>query len=195
MFCRYCGSQILEDSLFCAKCGKRLGRKTHPRVEEVVARYRLNTPYPYFGLLLALCLVWVVTTRRPSFDYSQTRWSIEMDRKQDTPADNIYRESLSIVVENTGKTPLHGIPIELHAVIEPQKMADVVAVFPGDRELLIEGVLPRSVALVLSDAIAAGAKRRYVMDEIVQTQAPFKVTLKVIQDNSRVVLADHTFER
>src|SRR4051812_19186145 len=115
MFCRFCGTQIPPDSLFCAKCGRRLGRKVHPRIEEIVARYRLNTPYPYFGLLLLLCVVWVVTARKPAFDYSQTKWSIEMDRKLDTPADNMYRESLSIVVENTGTKPLLGIPIELHA--------------------------------------------------------------------------------
>jgi len=196
MFCRYCGAQILEDSLFCAKCGKRLGnRKANPRVEEIVARYRLNTPYPYFGLLLFLCAIWVATTHKPAFDYSQTKWSIEMDRKMDTPAENMFRESLSIVVENTGSKPLNGIPIELHAVIEPQKMAEVVAVFPSDRETLIEAGKSRPVAIVLSDAIAAGAKRRYVMDEIIQTQAPFKVTLQVVQDNAKVVLADHIFER
>ena len=195
MFCRYCGAQILEDSLFCAKCGKRLGRKSNPRIEELVARYRLNTPYPYFGLLLALSLTWVLSTRKPAFDYSQTKWSIEMDRKMDTPADNMFRESLSIVVENTGSKTLHGIPIELHAVIEPQKMADVVAVFPGDRELLIEKGKSRPVSIMLSDAVAAGGKRRYVLDEIVQSEAPFKVTLQVVQDNARVVLADHVFER
>jgi len=196
MFCRFCGAQILEDSQFCAKCGKRLGfRKANPRVEEIIARYRLNTPYPYFALLLVLCAVWVVTARRPAFDYSQTKWSIELDRKMDTPAENTFRESLSIVVENTGSKPLNGIPIELHAAIEPEKMADVVAVFPADRESLIEKGKARAVSIVLSDAIAAGAKRRYVMDEIVQTQAPFKVTLQVRKDDSKAVLTDHVLER
>src|SRR4029453_5081466 len=54
MFCRYCGAHILEDSLFCAKCGKNLGRSTHPRIEKLVHVLRLNTPYPYFGILLIL---------------------------------------------------------------------------------------------------------------------------------------------
>jgi hypothetical protein len=197
MFCRYlrradsCRQSVLRESVASA-----LDERLIQRVEEVVARYRLNTPYPYFGLLLAFCLgvggddtsAVSLTTRKPG---GASKWIANRTPRPTT----LIGESLSIVVENTGKTPLHGIPIELHAVIEPQKMADVVAVFPGDRELLIEGGQSRSVALVLSDAIAAGAKRRYVMDEIVQTQAPFKVTLKVIQDNSRVVLADHTFER
>src|SRR5206468_3697794 len=30
MFCRYCGSHIPDDSLFCAKCGKRLGPREIP---------------------------------------------------------------------------------------------------------------------------------------------------------------------
>ena len=31
MFCRYCGSHIPDDSLFCAKCGRRLGPRENPR--------------------------------------------------------------------------------------------------------------------------------------------------------------------
>ena len=37
MFCRYCGSHIADDSLFCAKCGKRLGVRENPRVARIVA--------------------------------------------------------------------------------------------------------------------------------------------------------------
>ena len=195
MFCRYCGAHILEDSQFCAKCGKRLGRSAHPRIEKIVTRFRLNTPYPYFAILLVLCVVWAATPHTSTFDYSKIKWSIEMDRKLDVSADNLYRESLSLVVENTGTTPIRSIPIEVHARIEPPKTADVLAAFPGDREMVIAGGRPRPIVVVLTDTIAAGAKRRYALDENVQAQAPFKVTMDVLQADAKTVLASYVFER
>jgi zinc-ribbon domain len=195
MFCRFCGAHILEDSLFCAKCGKRLGRSGNPRIEKAVKVFRLNTPYPYFGLLLVLVASWILFHPKSRFDYSQTKWSIEMDRKLDVPDDNLFRESLSLVVENTGSKSIRGIPIEVHARIEPQKLADVVAAFPGDREMVIQRGKPQPVGVVLSDAIAGGAKRRYSFDESVQAIAPFKVTIEVLQDDARTVLANYVLER
>jgi hypothetical protein len=195
MFCRYCGAHILEDSLFCAKCGKRLGRRANPRLEKLVTVLHLNTPYPYFGILLLMAVVWAVTPHRSSFDYSQTKWSIEMDRKLDVPDDNLYRESLSVVVENTGKTALRYIPVEVHARIEPQKTADVMIAFPGDRESIIEGGKPRPVVVVLTDSTAAGAKRRYALDANVTAARPFKVTLDVLQDDGKTLLASYVLER
>jgi len=195
MFCRYCGAHILEDSLFCAKCGKRLGRSAHPRLEKFVTKYRLNTPYPYFALLLLVAIVWAAIPHKTTFDYSKIKWSIEMDRKLDVSEDNLYRESLSLVVENTGTTPIRGIPIEVHARIEPSKTADVLAAFPGDREMVIAGGKPRPIAVVLSDTIAAGAKRRYALDENVQAQPPFKVTMDVLQVDAKTLLASYVLER
>jgi hypothetical protein len=195
MFCRYCGAHILEDSLFCAKCGKRLGRRANPRIEKLVAVLRLNTPYPYFGILLLLVASWIVFHPKTTFDYSHTKWSIEMDRKFDVPDDNLFRESLSLVVENTGAKPIRGIPIEVHARIEPGKVADVTAEFSRDRELILAAGKPQPVAIVLSDAIAGGAKRRYSFDGSVQAAAPFKVTFEVLQDDARTVLANYVLER
>lgn len=195
MFCRFCGAHILEDSQFCAKCGKRLGRSAHPRIEKYAKVLRLHTPYPYFGILVALCVAWALTPHKPTFDYSKTKWSFEMDRKLDVPKDGLFRESLSLVVENTGTMPIRGIPIEVHAQIEPPKTADVVASFPGDREMVIEGGKPRPVAIVLSDSIAAGAKRRYSLDASVQAAVPFKVTVQVLQNDAQTVLANYVLER
>lgn len=195
MFCRYCGARIAEDSLFCARCGKRLGGSKHPRIEKWVQKLRLNTPYPYFGLLLLLVVAWIATTPKSGFDYSGLKWSIEMDRKLDTPEENTFHDGLSLVVENTRAGTVKGIPIELRAHIEPAMKADVTASFPGDRELVIQAGKPMPVAVVFSDSIVAGGKRRYSLDESVQGTPPFKVTLEVLQDDAKTVLASYVLER
>ena len=58
MFCRYCGSYIVAVRLFCAKCGKRLGARENPRLNKIVHKLRLKTPYPYFALLVTLFIAW-----------------------------------------------------------------------------------------------------------------------------------------
>ena len=195
MFCRYCGAHIQEDSLFCAKCGKRLGQRSNPTFEKLASVLRLNTPYPYAILLFSLVASYFLLQPKKTFDYSQTKWSIEMDRKLDVPDDNLFRDSLSLVVENTGKTSIKGIPIELQARIDPAKMADVKAAFPGDQELLIKAGKPQPVDIVLNDAIPAGSKRRYVLDGSVQAIPPFKVTFLVLKDDTKTILTSYVLER
>ncbi|MBI4472813.1 MAG: zinc-ribbon domain-containing protein, partial [Acidobacteria bacterium] len=70
MFCRYCGSHIADDSLFCAKCGKRLGKRANPRLEKIVQTLRLKTPYPYFAVLLLVFVGWTIAARKSHADYS-----------------------------------------------------------------------------------------------------------------------------
>jgi hypothetical protein len=195
MFCRFCGVHLPDDSLFCAKCGKRLGRNAHPALAKWVAFLRLRTPYPYFGVLIALGVAWAISNGNPHFDYAQTKWSIEKDQKLDVPDEKLYRESLSLVVENTAARSVRAIPIEVHARIEPQEPADVVAAFSGDRETVIEAGKPRPVGILLSDSIAAGAKRRYLLDASVQAMPPFKVTFDVMKDDGRTVLTSYVLER
>jgi hypothetical protein len=132
---------------------------------------------------------------KKTYDYSQTKWSIEMDRKLDVPDDHLYRDSLSLVVENTGTKSIKGIPIELKASIEPAKLADVKAAFPGDSELLIKAGKAQPVDIVLNDSIPAGSKRRYVLDGSVQAIPPFKVTFLVLKDDTKTVLASYVLER
>src|SRR5262245_28491022 len=119
MFCRYCGSHIADDSVFCAKCGKRLGTRENPRVEKIVQRFRLKTPYPYAALLISLFVVWAVWPKGTRADYSHLKWSFELDKKADIPAEHQYLQALSLVVENTGPAPQVEIPIELRATITP----------------------------------------------------------------------------
>jgi hypothetical protein len=127
MFCRYCGSHIADDSLFCAKCGKRLGTRENPRIAKIVQKLRLKTPYPYFALLLALFIAWTAWPKGSRADYSHLKWSFELDRKNNVPAENLFQQALSLVVENTGSTAIGEIPVELRATIAPAKRADVEA--------------------------------------------------------------------
>src|ERR1700747_3068358 len=115
MFCRYCGLHIPDDSLFCAKCGKRLGPRQNPRLEKIVQTFHLNTPYPYFVLLLVLFITWTISSRPTHADYSHIKWSFELEKKLDLPRENTFEQALSLVVENTGATAAHELPIELSA--------------------------------------------------------------------------------
>jgi len=196
MFCRFCGAHIQEDSLFCAKCGKRLGTQANPKTDRIVTMLGLRTPYPYAAILLILVSSWILFQPKETFDYSGIKWTIEMDRTFDVPDDNLFRDGLSLVVENTGSKSIKGIPIELRARIEPaSKRADVAAAFPGDRELLIQAGKPQPVALVLNDAIPAGGRRRYAVDASVTAIAPFKVTFDIVKDDAKSVLVSHVMER
>jgi hypothetical protein len=195
MFCRFCGAHIQEDSLFCAKCGKRLGQRSSPGFEKLASTLKLNTPYPYAIILFALVASYFGFQPKKTFDYSHTKWSIEMDRKLDVPDDNLYRDSLSLIVENTGTTLLRGIPLELQARIEPAKKADVAASFPADKELLIKEGKPQPVDIILSDAIPAGTKRRFALDGSVQASPPFKVTFVVLKDDAKTILTSYVLER
>src|SRR5215831_7503353 len=138
MFCRYCGSNIPADSIFCAKCGKRLGTRENPEVERIVQKLRLKTPYPYAALLITLFIIWAAWPAGSHADYSHLKWSFELDRKAESPADHLYQQALSLVVENIGSVAVGEIPIELRATITPAKKADVEADFLGRRLLILQ---------------------------------------------------------
>src|SRR5262245_44752738 len=87
MFCRYCGAHIAEDSLFCSKCGKRLGKRSHPRIEKTVRVLRLNTPYPYFALMLLLFASYMIGSRKTRVDYSHLKLTMEAQRNLDRRED------------------------------------------------------------------------------------------------------------
>src|SRR5262245_42581816 len=99
MFCRYCGSHIADDSVFCAKCGQRVPPREHPEFAKVVQKLKLKTPYPYFALLLAMFIIWALGPRQSHADYSHLVWTIELDRKMDVRQENLFQQSLSLVVE------------------------------------------------------------------------------------------------
>jgi hypothetical protein len=196
MFCRYCGAHIADDSLFCAKCGKRLGRAVYPRLEKIVATFRLKTPYPYFGLLLILFVVWIISTRRAHADYSHVKLSIELEKNVDVPRNNLYHQNLSVVLENTGSTPVHDIPVGINARIEPQKPAEVDVDYRALRLVIMHNGKPTTpFELILDGTVPPGVKRRYNIGGNIQAETPFKVTYEVLQQDSDVVLASYGVER
>ena len=195
MFCRYCGSHIAEDSLFCAKCGKRLGARENPRLAKIVQRFRLKTPYPYFAILIVLFAIWTEWPAGGHADYSHLKWSFELDKKADVPAEHLFQQALSLVVENTGTTAVAEIPIELRAKIEPQKRADVEADFVGRRLYILQQGHTEPVTVVLAGTLAAGAKKRILLNGNIQAEPPFKVTYELRDEDSGSVVADYVVEQ
>jgi len=195
MFCRYCGSHIADDSLFCAKCGKRLGARENPRLAKIVQRFRLKTPYPYFAILIVLFAIWTEWPAGGHADYSHLKWSFELDKKADVPAEHLFQQALSLVVENTGTTAVVEIPIELRARIEPQKRADVEADFVGRRLYILQQGHTEPVTVVLAGTLAAGAKKRILLNGNIQAEPPFKVTYELRDEDTGSVLADYVVEQ
>ena len=195
MFCRYCGSHIADDSLFCAKCGKRLGARENPRLAKIVQRFRLKTPYPYFAILIVLFAIWTEWPAGGHADYSHLKWSFELDKKADVPAEHLFQQALSLVVENTGTTAVVEIPIELRARIEPQKRADVEADFVGRRLYILQQGHTEPVTVVLAGTLAAGAKKRILLNGNIQAEPPFKVTYELRDEDSGSVVADYVVEQ
>jgi len=195
MFCRYCGSHIADDSLFCAKCGKRLGARENPRLVKIVQRFRLKTPYPYFAILIVLFAIWTEWPAGGHADYSHLKWSFELDKKADVPAEHLFQQALSLVVENTGTTAVAEIPIELRARIEPQKRADVEADFVGRRLYILQQGHTEPVTVVLAGTLAAGAKKRILLNGNIQAEPPFKVTYELRDEDSGSVVADYVVEQ
>src|SRR5438552_331434 len=156
MFCRYCGAHIADDSQFCAKCGKRLGVAVHPRLEKWVAKLRLKTPYPYFIVLFVLFVAWAIGPRRAHADYSNIKWSIELDKKLDIPQNNVYLQQMSLVLENTGQKTLGEIPIDLVARIEPRKPAEVEVEYKGRKFVVLFAgkPVPSPLGVILADSVA-----------------------------------------
>ena len=194
MFCRYCGAHIPEDSLFCAKCGKRLGKREHPELAKFVRRFWLKTPYPYFGLLLILFVAWAVGPRQTRADISHLKWSFELDRKADIRDENLYQQALSLVVENMGSLAVEEVPIDLVAKVEPQKPAEVMAGFQGRRLLLMQRGRPLPLTIVLTGPVAPGAKKRYFLEGSIQAEPPFKVTYEVREEGQEPILASYVVE-
>jgi hypothetical protein len=195
MFCRYCGAHIAEDSLFCAKCGKRLGVRENPQVQKIVQKLYLKTPYPYAALLISLFILWAVWPTGSRADYSHLKWSFELDKKIELPAENIYQQALSLVVENTGPAPAVEIPIELRAVIEPAKKADVEADFLGRRILILQQGRPLPLTVIVAGTVPSGGKHRILLNGNIHAEAPFKVTYEVRDENGRTILASYLVEQ
>jgi hypothetical protein len=193
MFCRFCGSHIADDSLFCAKCGKRLGKRENQKLAKLVRTLRLKTPYPYFALLIAAFLAWAVGPRQSRADYSHLKWSIELDKKIDIAKENLFQQALSLVVENTGDTAIQDVPIELSARIEPQKPADVIAAFLGRKLLIVQSGHPIPL-IVLLDRIEPKSKKRFFIEGAIQAEPPFKVTYEVREEDQRPILASYVVE-
>src|SRR5262245_51529665 len=195
MFCRYCGSHIADDSVFCAKCGKRLGTRENPRVEHIVRKLRLKTPYPYSAFLITLFVIWAVWPKGSHADYSHLKWSFELDRKADSPADNIYQQALSVVLENTGSVAVSDIPVELLATIEPVKKANVEADFVGRRLLILQQGHTLPLTVIIGGTVAPQAKKRILLNGNIQAEPPFKVTYELRDDAGRTVLASYVVEQ
>jgi hypothetical protein len=188
-FCRFCGAEILDDSVFCSKCGKRLGRNVHPRLGAIAQKLRLKTPYPYFVLLLLVYVGWTVTPFQPATDYSQLKWTLELDRNVDLPQENLFQQALSLAVENTGPADVSDIPIQLSARIEPEKTSEVIAGFLGRKLVIMQQGRPLPLVVVLADRVAPGAKRRYLLEGSIYAEPPFKVTYEVRGEDQGEVLA------
>jgi len=195
MFCRYCGSHILPDSLFCAKCGKRLGPRENPRLEKIVKRFRLKTPYPYFGILITLFIVWAAWPKGSQADYSHLKWTFELDKKLEDPAEHIYQQALSLVVENPGAAPVSEIPVELRATIEPVKKADVEADFLGRRLLILQQGHTLPVTVIVGGTLASKGKARILVNGNIHAEPPFKVVYELRDDSGRTVLASYLVEQ
>jgi RNA polymerase subunit RPABC4/transcription elongation factor Spt4 len=193
-FCRYCGLPIPEDSLFCPKCGKRLGVRVNPRVEKITQTLKLKTPYPYAVLLIALFILWTVWPRGTSADYSHLKFNFELQKKVNNPAEHMYLQAFSIVIENTGTTAVTDLPIELRARIEPRKKADVEAEFIGRRLLILQQGQTLPLTVVVGGTIAPGAKSRVPLNGNIQTDPPFKVTYEIRDEDGRNVLANYVVE-
>ncbi len=195
MFCRYCGSHIPDDSLFCAKCGKRLGPRENPRLTKIVQRLRLKTPYPYFALLFTLFIAWTIISRPTHADYSHLKWSFEVDKKLDLPQENLFAQALSLVVENNGAVAVREIPIELSARIEPPKRADVEADFLGRKLLILQQGHSLPLTVVLAGELLPGAKKRILLNGSIMAEPPFKVTYEVREEDRQPVLTSYVVER
>ena len=195
MFCRYCGSHIPDDSLFCAKCGKRLGPRENPRLAKIVQRLRLKTPYPYFALLFTLFIAWTIISRPTHADYSYLKWSFEVDKKLDLPQENLFAQALSLVVENNGAVAVREIPIELSARIEPPKRADVEADFLGRKLLILQQGHSLPLTVVLAGELLPGAKKRILLNGSIMAEPPFKVTYEVREEDRQPVLTSYVVER
>ena len=194
MFCRYCGAHLLDDSVFCSKCGKNLGRG-NPRLEKISKILRLRTPYPYAIFLMLVVAVWALTPHAAPFDYTNLKWTLEANRKLDLPDENLFQQGFSLVLENAGSKAVREIPVELSARIEPTQPAEIAATFLGTHLPIMERGKSLPLTVLLSDEIQPGGKRNFLIDGSIQAQPPFKVTYEIRAENSETVLTNFVVER
>ena len=195
MFCRFCGTHLLDDSVFCSKCGKRQGRAVNPRWEKAAKVLRLRTPYPYSILILLLVGIWAMSPHGPRVDYSGLKWTLEADRKLDLPDENLYQQGFSLILENSGTQAVREIPVDLSARIEPAQPAEIAASFVGTRLPIMERGKTSHLLVVLKDEVRPGTKRAYLLEGSVEAKAPFKVTYEVREEHSDKILANFVVER
>jgi hypothetical protein len=195
MFCRFCGSQILEDSLFCSKCGKKLRRSENPRFERISKLLRLRTPYPYAIFLFLLAAAWILTPEAAPVDYKDLKWTFETNRKLDLPDENLYQQGFSLVLENGGSKAVKDVPIDFTARIEPAQVAQISTTFQGNRLPIMESGKTIPLTVVLSDEVRPGARRSFLLEGSIEAKPPFKVTYEVREQRSEVVLASLVVER
>jgi zinc-ribbon domain len=195
MFCRFCGAHLLDDSLFCSKCGKRTGRAENPQWERVSKLLRLRTPYPYAIFLIAVVSAWALSPHAAPVDYSGLKWTLSENRKLDLPSENLFQQSFSLILENTGGRTVKDIPIDFMARIEPRQSADIAATYLGNHLTIMNRGKEMPLTLILSDEVRPGNKRTFLLDGSIQAQPPFKVTYEVREEGTEKVLADFVVDR
>ena len=196
IFCRYCGAAIADDSLFCAKCGRKLGRTVNPRIEKIVKVLRLRTPFPYAIFLFLAAAVWLLMPERSAaVDYSHLRWTLKSDRKLDVPDEKLYQEGFSLILENGGTAAVREIPVDFTAKIEPPQRADIEARFLGHRHLVMHEGKVFPLTVILEDQVPPGKKHTFGVEGSIQAEAPFKVTYEIRERDSKNLLASYVVER
>jgi hypothetical protein len=196
IFCRYCGAAIADDSLFCAKCGRKLGRRVNPRAEKIITVLRLRTPYPYAAFLILLVGIFLYRPEpRIPVDYSTLKWSLQANRKLDLPDEKLYQEGFSLILENGGAAPVREIPVDFTAKIEPPQSADIEARFLGHRHMVMHGGKVYPLTVILEDLVPPGKKHTFGVEGSIQAETPFKVTYEIRERDSQNVLATYVVER
>jgi hypothetical protein len=196
IFCRYCGAAIADDSLFCAKCGRKLARRVNPRLEKVVTVLRLRTPYPYAGLLVLMAALWLFWPEpQVPVDYSGLKWTLKSNRKLDLPDEKLYQEGFSLILENDGSAMVREIPVDFSAKIEPPQSADIEARFLGHRHLVMQHGKAFPLTVILEDQVPPGKKHTFGVEGSIQAEIPFKVTYEIRERDSQNLLASYVVER
>jgi hypothetical protein len=195
MFCRYCGSHIADDSVFCAKCGKRLGRRTNPRLEKIVRRLRLNTPYPYALIFILGYALSLVLSRPDPIDYATIKLTMDAEREMDYKDSSLYQQGFSLDLENTGSRIVQGVPVELTAEIDPPKDANIVATYRGLQLPIMEDGVSKPLVVVLTDVVKPGSKRHFALGGSIHADPPFRVTYQIRAEGADTLLASYVVER
>src|SRR5688572_7847300 len=182
MFCRFCGTHLLDDSLFCSKCGKKLRRIENPQWAKVSRVLRLRTPYPYAVLLILLVVVWAWTPDAVPVDYTGLQLSFEPNRKLDLPNENLFQQGFSLVLENGRSMAVKDIPVDFVARIEPQQPADISVIFQGNRLPIMKSGKALPLTGILSGEVRPGTKRSFLMEGSIEAQPNFKVTYEVLEE-------------